>query len=110
MECLLRMAQAKSVDSKVVRALLHVLSLFPVGSYVALSDGSTARVLRSNREEYTRPIVQKLKDASGEPIAPDDNKGIVDLKRDNLSIVQAVPAPGRNEIGLSPEILSHTRR
>ncbi len=110
MECLLRMAQSKTVDPKVVRALLHVLSLFPVGSFVALSDGSSARVLRSNRAEYTRPIVQKLQDRAGNPIAPDDDRGIVDLSQDAIQIVQAVPTPGRNEIGLSEEILTHTRR
>ena len=39
MECLLRQSAAGDVDPEVVRALLMVQSLFPIGSYVVLSDG-----------------------------------------------------------------------
>ncbi len=47
-------------DPAVVRALLHAVSLFPVGSIVSLSDGRSARVTRSNRDRYDRPIVEVL--------------------------------------------------
>ena len=110
MECLLKMSQSKSVDAKVVRSLLHVLSLFPIGSFVALSDGSAARVLRSNGREYTKPIVQKLQDASGKPIFTEDNRGVIDLTQSHLTIVQAIPTPGRDEIRMSDDILSHMDR
>jgi HD-GYP domain-containing protein (c-di-GMP phosphodiesterase class II) len=45
-------------DSQAVRSLLKTISLFPIGSYVALSDGRVARVLRANPEDYCRPIVE----------------------------------------------------
>ena len=40
-------------------ALLNAFSLFPIGSYVGLSDGSIAQVLRPNRGKYDDPIVQR---------------------------------------------------
>jgi HD-GYP domain-containing protein (c-di-GMP phosphodiesterase class II) len=45
-------------DPSVVRALLHATSLFPVGSTVTLSDGRIGRVMRANREDYDRPVVE----------------------------------------------------
>lgn len=47
-------------DAAVVRALLHAVSLFPVGSVVTLSDGRSGRVSRSNRDQYDRPVVEIL--------------------------------------------------
>ena len=34
------------------------MSLFPIGSYIELSDGRVGRVLRSNGELYHQPIVE----------------------------------------------------
>lgn len=45
-------------DSAVVRALLQCLSLFPLGSYVQLSDGRVGRVIRRNEDAYTAPIIE----------------------------------------------------
>jgi len=61
-EKLLYATRINLFDPAVVRALLHVISLFPVGSVVTLSDGRTARVSRSNRARYDRPVVEILND------------------------------------------------
>ena len=45
-------------DPAVVRGLLQTISLFPVGSYIAIGDDLIGRVLRSNPETYDRPIVE----------------------------------------------------
>ncbi|MEX0718995.1 MAG: HD domain-containing phosphohydrolase [Planctomycetaceae bacterium] len=45
-------------DPDIVRGLLHTVSLFPIGSFVELSDGRTARVIRANGEKFTRPVVE----------------------------------------------------
>jgi HD-GYP domain-containing protein (c-di-GMP phosphodiesterase class II) len=45
-------------DPQVVRGLLRTIGLFPLGSYVELSDGSVGRVIRAN-ENYTRPVVER---------------------------------------------------
>ena len=74
-----------------MRALLHTLALFPIGSYVTLSDGSVAKVLRTNGKEYTKPIVQRLQNGSGCFVEPDDDDQLVDLTKSELTVVQALP-------------------
>jgi HD-GYP domain-containing protein (c-di-GMP phosphodiesterase class II) len=98
METLLRQAQHGQVDSQVVRCLLQAVSLFPIGSFVTLSDSSIAQVLRANGTDFTRPIVIRLQDENGDRFGEDDESAIVDLSQSSLSIVQALPTPGRREI------------
>jgi hypothetical protein len=104
-ECLLRQAAAGDVDPEVVRALLMVQSLFPIGSYVVLSDGSTARVLRRNENHFSHPIVRVVKDAQGKNVPDNSALAIIDLKAAGLDVVQAIPTPGTNAVELSPRIL-----
>lgn len=104
-ECLLRDARARRVDASVVRSLLHVLSLFPVGSLVTLSDGSVARVMRRNGDEYASPIVQRIQNAQGETVDPVAEENRIDLRESELTVEQALPTPGRKELRL-PEALA----
>jgi len=97
METLLRQAQHWRADPVVVRSLLHVLSLFPIGSYVTLTDGSAACVIRSNRTNFTQPIVIRVQDKEGNSVDTDDDCNLIDLSESDLSIVQALPTPGRIE-------------
>jgi HD-GYP domain-containing protein (c-di-GMP phosphodiesterase class II) len=103
-ECLLRQAKENLVDVDVVRALLHVVSLFPIGSHVKLSDGCTARVLRRNGNNYSSPILQIIVDASGDLTDPLDETQIIDPSANGLTIVKAVPATDSEQIALD----SHT--
>ena len=59
-EELLFAARRGRFDPAAVRTLLRVVSLFPVGSCVWLSDGRVARVQRSNRHAVDRPVVVAL--------------------------------------------------
>jgi hypothetical protein len=61
--CLLQSAHNKLMDSHIVRHLLDVLSLFPVGTIVELNTREIARVVGSNEGAYTRPVVSVLTDA-----------------------------------------------
>lgn len=45
-------------DGMAVRALLQTVTLFPIGSYVELSDGRVGRVIRSNGQTYHKPVVE----------------------------------------------------
>jgi len=101
-ECLLRQAKANQADVDVVRALLHVVSLFPIGSHVMLSDGSTARVLRRNGINYSSPIVQIIQDEDGEYVDPLDETQIIDPSTRKLTIVKAIPATDGETIALDP--------
>ena len=104
-ECLLRMAGEKMVDADAARALLNILSQFPIGSLVQLTDGSKARVLRRNGGHYNMPIVQILKKADGTLVDPRDESSVIDPANSCLKIVRALPTPGRNQIDLDPATL-----
>jgi HD-GYP domain-containing protein (c-di-GMP phosphodiesterase class II) len=109
MECILRQTAVGNFDPKVSRALLMLQSLFPIGSYVILDDGSIARVLRRNKDKFTQPIVRVVQDSDGKSV-PDDAEGsVMDLAEANLGIVKALPAPGSNAVGLNHDILSLER-
>ena len=45
-------------DSKVVRALLHTVSLFPIGSFVELNNSLVGKTIRANGDRYDRPILE----------------------------------------------------
>ncbi|QDT97624.1 HD-GYP domain-containing protein [Gimesia aquarii] len=104
MEYLLRQTNDKTIDSAAMRALLNLLSLFPVGSFVTLTDGSAARVIRRNQNLYTSPIVQIIQSADGKRSDPSDPDNIIDLNQNELQIDQALPTPGKDEIDLSSEL------
>lgn len=57
METVLREAGRSLFDREVFRSLLDCLSLFPIGSYVRLSSGDMAKVIRANPGMHTRPVV-----------------------------------------------------
>lgn len=88
-------------DTDGVRALLHVLSLFPIGSRVQLSDGTQAKVIRRNGENYTKPIVERIR-VDGGP----DQPSLVDLAVDNLAVQSAVPTPHRKEMRIDEALMS----
>ncbi|WP_339727766.1 HD domain-containing phosphohydrolase [uncultured Gimesia sp.] len=104
MEFLLRQTNDKTIDSAPMRALLNLLSLFPVGSFVTLTDGSAARIIRRNQNLYTSPIVQIIQTSEGKNADPMDPDNILDLNESHHEIDQALPTPGKDEIDLSSEL------
>jgi len=67
----------RQYDETVIKALLYSISLFPIGTYVYLSNGETAQVVDVNPDNPKNPIVQLLgeKDTDGSPktLQTDDN-------------------------------------
>jgi HD-GYP domain-containing protein (c-di-GMP phosphodiesterase class II) len=104
-ECILRQTAAGDFDPQTVRALLMVQSLFPIGSYVVLSDGSVARVLRRNGDKFAQPIVKIAQDSEGKNVPDDAETAVLDLSASGLEVVKSIPAPGSNAVHLTPEIL-----
>jgi len=105
MECLIRQAKERAVDPEVVRALLKIQTLFPIGSFVALSDGSIARVLRRNQDHYTQPIVERIQDGEGNTVDSSLDENIIDLRDSgDLTVEQALPTPGVDEIALDDDL------
>jgi HD-GYP domain-containing protein (c-di-GMP phosphodiesterase class II) len=60
MHHLLKEGTRDRFDRDVLRALLDCISLFPIGSYVRLSSGDVAKVLRANPGLHTEPVVVVL--------------------------------------------------
>lgn len=57
---LLNLAREGKIDKAVARAFIDCVSLFPVGSYVRLSDGTAGKVIRANGAAHTKPCVIPL--------------------------------------------------
>lgn len=79
-------------DATVMRGLLQAVSLFPLGSWVELSDLTPARVLRSTHEHYDRPIVEVLDSGSIQ---------IIDLTRSDRFVTRPLIDPNFNQIRVS---------
>lgn len=58
METMLRGVAQGLYDSASVKALLQCVSLFPIGSYVQLSDSRVGRVVRTPADLYMRPVLE----------------------------------------------------
>jgi HD-GYP domain-containing protein (c-di-GMP phosphodiesterase class II) len=86
MERMLKNVQEGLFDPLAFRALLNTVSLFPIGSFVELSDGRVGKVIRSNGEAYHRPIVTAWKKGQIH-LLPD----VVDLKEEvDVKIVRTI--------------------
>ena len=85
MEQIIRDTRDGLFDPDVIRALLKTVSLFPIGSGVETSDGRVGTVVRTNRELFTRPVVELWR--PGEPMSPE----VVDLSQNHaVSITRAI--------------------
>lgn len=69
MEEILFAAHRGRFDAAAVRALLRVVSLYPVGSCVWLNDGRVGRVVRSNPGSVDRPVIMAM-DLNVDPPEP----------------------------------------
>lgn len=56
----------RDFTSRIVKALVDSVSIFPVGSLVRLNTGEVCRVVRPNRRHPTRPVLRVLLDDRGE--------------------------------------------
>jgi HD-GYP domain-containing protein (c-di-GMP phosphodiesterase class II) len=58
--------RGKAYDENVLRALIANISIFPIGSFVLLNNGSRGMVVETNPENPRSPIVKVLASSSGE--------------------------------------------
>jgi len=66
MEQMVRFAAASQFDKPATRALVQAAGLFPVGSFVKLSNDHIAQVVAANANHLDRPII-RLIDDDGQP-------------------------------------------
>lgn len=75
------------LDPSAIRALLETTSMYPIGSYVLLSDDRVARTIRSNGREFDSPVVEAWK--PGELSQPPE---VIDLlTAEDVYIICAIP-------------------
>lgn len=58
LDIIIKEGSAGRLAADAVRALTEATSLFPIGSYVRLSDGRVGQTIRSNGKEFDRPVVE----------------------------------------------------
>jgi HD-GYP domain-containing protein (c-di-GMP phosphodiesterase class II) len=83
----------KQYDDLIVRALVFSLSIYPIGLYVLLSDGSQGQVVDINPENPQFPVIRIL----GE-VNPDGKVRTMETSASGISIVRPLL---REEIGSS---------
>jgi len=71
----------QAFPAEVVRALVHQISFFPLGSYVKLNDHSIGRVINTNPDYPLRPTVEVINHGVG---AAASNTRVVDLSQQIL--------------------------
>ena len=63
--------------TKILRAFLEELSLYPIGSCVKLNNNSIGRVIDTNKDQPLKPIIKILFDGHGNKVT---EERIIDLK------------------------------
>lgn len=87
-------------DETVLRALVANLSIFPLGTYVELSNGARGMVVDNDLENPKSPKVRVIAGPSGELYA---EQHVVDTATSEaLRIARAIPANAVQEPGRSP--------
>ncbi|RKY51822.1 MAG: hypothetical protein DRP89_08695 [Candidatus Neomarinimicrobiota bacterium] len=69
---------------KMIRSLISVISMFPLGSLVELNTGEIARVVVTNRSRPVRPIVEISEDLEGHKLDPPTR---LDLEKEPLIFI-----------------------
>ncbi len=90
---LLREVEAGRLDGEAVRLFLSSVSLFPLGSYVELSNGSFGRVVRANGENFAKPVVVIMDDDGN-----DGDKEVDLSKMRDLRVVKTLDANGAQNL------------
>ena len=73
-------------SASLLKTMIQLLSVFPVGTHVRLSSGEIGRVIRINPGTPLRPVVAVTVDGRGSPLP---TPGLVDLRQDpELRIIE----------------------
>ncbi len=75
--------ERRNVDfsARMIKALIDVISIFPVDSLVKLNNGAIAKVIRTNKNYPVRPVIQLLSDTRGLKV---DDEQIIDLSNEPM--------------------------
>ncbi len=87
-EAVVLMCGKRELNAKVVRSFLACNAMFPVASFVRLSDGRVGRVVASNPEDYMKPVVAVIADAENRFLPAPERVDL--LADDGLSVKEAL--------------------
>lgn len=75
--------EKRNIDfsAKMIKALIEVISIFPVHSLVKLNDGCVAKVIQVNKNYPVRPVIEVVMDARGDKMM---NPERIDLSREPM--------------------------
>lgn len=90
MEETLRAASAMILWKPAAKAMIEAAGLFPVGSYLKLSDGRGAHVIAANPKAVDRPLVQPM-DPEGRPKGPAVD--LSQLRPQELNVLRPMASP-----------------
>jgi HD-GYP domain-containing protein (c-di-GMP phosphodiesterase class II) len=82
-------------DKKILKTMIDVLSMYPVGSVVQLNNKKVALVIQSVEGMPMRPIIRMLESASG-AFAP--TKEVIDLSKDHMRYITGLVYPDNYQV------------
>jgi len=109
-DALVSLSTLGMVDTEVVQSLLKVVSLFPIGGYVEMTDGSIGQKIRRNTIRYTEPIVEIVQTAEGLELSNESERLVINPSESDVQVRGAVPSPYRDEVNVSTQILEMSNR
>jgi HD-GYP domain-containing protein (c-di-GMP phosphodiesterase class II) len=78
--------EGKNFDSRIVRSLIKIFSIYPPGAIIRLSTGEIARVIRINKNSLTRPWVEIILNADFSPVQTQ----LIDLAKYPLTSIKDI--------------------
>jgi HD-GYP domain-containing protein (c-di-GMP phosphodiesterase class II) len=76
-------------SSKIIKAFLDELGIFPVGSYVRLNNSQIGRVIATNKENPLKPTIKVIIDGQGKRVFGPENENIINIKEHPVLYITA---------------------
>ena len=94
-DALLELLQNKehAYDGSVIKALLYTVSLYPIGTYVYLSNRKVAEVIDTNPDNPKTPVVQLLTEKE-----PDGSLKTIQIGENNINILRILTKQEKEDI------------
>ncbi len=84
----MKMGQMNFLDTNLIKNLLRILSVYPIGTFVDLASGRIGRVVASHNEDPNRPIISILKSDAGQALSLKQIIQVDLLKEKNERIIK----------------------
>lgn len=94
MERIVFMTSKRLIDPAITKSFLKVNSLFPVGSFVKLSDDRIGRVMAANPDDYMNPVVRVIWNQGFAPLEEWERVDLLEKKEISIaSVVEETELP-----------------